>query len=430
MLPAMANAAYGGYTTVTYVQNVGVAPAAAAIAYYDSNGRSVGVGDFNVIPVNGIWMVRQDNGQSLPPGGAGSAVLLSDQPVAAIVNEFAPGASDATSYGAVPTSSGVATTLFAPAIANAAYGGYTTGIGLVNASTSTSSVTVTYRDGSGNVVKTQTVPALAPNAYAGLYSGDTALGLPAGFSGTATIQSSPGAVAAVVNETGPGGQFSSYDAVPSGATNLFAPVALNNAYGGYNTGMGVQNTSSTAGTVTVNYFDGAGNATPKSFNIPPYGYLGVYQGSPTDGPAPGAYAAGLSSTVPIAAIVNEVAPGSGAARQSTGYNMVPAGAATVHLPLVESAGPDGLSTGEGIMNTGSTATTVTVTYFDAATGLLVGTPQIQVLQPHASWGLYQPSGGLPNGSRASAVITTSAGGQVAVVCNESSPTALMSYVGQ
>jgi hypothetical protein len=56
--------------------------------------------------------------------------------------------------------------------------------------------------------------------------------------------------------------------------------------------------------------------------------------------------------------------------------------------------------------------------------------QIQLLAPHAFWGLYQPTGGLPSGKRATAVITTYTGGQVAVICNASSPTTSMSYSGQ
>lgn len=82
------------------------------------------------------------------------------------------------------------------------------------------------------------------------------------------------------------------------------------------------------------------------------------------------------------------------------------------------------------MNTGAVSTTVTVTYFDITTGAVVGTPQTQTLAPNAFWGLYQPTGGLPSGTRATAVITTSAGGQVAVICNESNATTFMSYDGQ
>ena len=81
------------------------------------------------------------------------------------------------------------------------------------------------------------------------------------------------------------------------------------------------------------------------------------------------------------------------------------------------------------MNTGTTTTTVTVSYFDAASGAPVGTPASKSLAPKAFWGVYQPDNGLPNGTRASAQVTTS-GGTVAVICNESNATSLMSYDGQ
>jgi hypothetical protein len=279
------------------------------------------------------------------------------------------------------------------------------------------------------VVKTQTVTGLASRAYQALYGGDTALALPNGFAGTATITATQ-PLGAIVNETGPGGQFSSYDAVPLGSTSLNVPVALNNAYGGYFTGVGIQNTSATAGMVSVTYYDAAGTATAKAFTIAAYGSLGVYQGSATDGPAVGAYTAVIQSTLPLAAIVNEVAPSSTSAKQSTSYNAFSTGSSALHLPLVENAGSDPWNTGLGIMNTGSASTTVTVSYYDAVSGAPVGTPQALMLAPRAFWGLYQPTGGLPTGTRATAVVTTSSGGQVAVICNESSPTTFMSYNGQ
>jgi hypothetical protein len=325
----------------------------------------------------------------------------------------------------------VGATLYAPTIVNNAYGGYTTGIGLLNQGSSPTDVTVTYRDGAGTVVKTQTVTALAAHAYQALYSGDATLALPSDFAGTATITAAQ-PLGAVVNETGPGGQFSSYDAVPSGSSLLNVPVALNNAYGGYYTGMGIQNTSASPGAVSVTYYDASGTATAKSFTILAFGSLGIYQGSATDGPAPGAYTAVIqSSTVLLAAIVNEVAPaGAGSARQSTSYNAFSSGSSTLHLPLVENAGSDPWNTGLGIMNTGSASVVVQVSYYDAITGAPIGTPQALSLAPHAFWGLYQPTGGLPTGSRATAVVTTSTGGQIAVICNESSSTTFMSYNGQ
>jgi hypothetical protein len=69
-----------------------------------------------------------------------------------------------------------------------------------------------------------------------------------------------------------------------------------------------------------------------------------------------------------------------------------------------------------------------VTYYDAATGVQVGSPQSNLLQPNAFWGLFQPAGGLAAGIRATAVVTTS--GQVAVICNESNASTFMSYLGE
>jgi hypothetical protein len=281
------------------------------------------------------------------------------------------------------------------------------------------------------VVKTQTVSSLAAHAYRALYSGDAVLALPAGFAGTATITSSAGPLGAVVNETGPGGQFSSYDAVPSGSITLNVPVALNNAFGGYFTGMGIQNTTGSPGLLSVTYYDAAGTPTVKNFTIPASGSLGVYQGSATDGPPVGAYTAVIqSSTVALAAIVNEVATSTTSAMQATSYNTFGTGSSSLHLALVENAGSDPWNTGEGIMNTGTSSAAVQVTYYDTVTGAAIGTPQAQALAPHAFWGVYQPTGGLPSGTRATAVITTSSGGQVAVICNESSTTTFMSYDGQ
>ena len=437
VFPAMSNGAYGGYVTAATIQNIGSAAADIVIQYFNQNGSPVGIGDtITALPVNASRTVRQDNGNSFPSSGgdaaqAGSAVVYSSQPLASFVNEFAPGnVGDATSYSGVQVPSGVGPALYAPTIVNNAYGGYTTGIGLLNQGSSSTSVTIIYRDGSGAVIQTQTVSSLAAHAYKALYSGDATLALPSGFAGTATIMSSGQPLGAVVNETGPGGQFSSYDAVPAGSAMLNVPVALNNAFGGYYTGMGIQNTISFPGSVSITYYDASGTATVKNFTIPANGSLGVYQGSGTDGPAVGAYTAVIQSSLPLAAIVNEVAPSNTSAKQSTSYNTFTSGSSVLHLPLVENAGSDLWNTGEGIMNTGSSSTTVTVNYYDAATGTAVGAAQTLVLAPHAFWGLYQPTGGLTSGARATAVITTSSGGQVAVICNESSPTTFMSYDGQ
>jgi adhesin/invasin len=435
-LPVMLNSAYGGYTTVAYVQNTSKVSAVVAIQYYDTNGNLVGVGDSTTtLAPNANWTVRQDNGHSFAPGQAGSAVISSSQPVAAFVNEFAPGGGDGSSYTAVPLPAGTGTTQYAPAIYNGAFGGYVTGINLINLGTASTDVTISYRAQDGSLVKTQSFPGVPAHAYRASYSADPGLGLPAGFAGTATLTSSGQPLAVTVNELGLGG-FSSYDGVPSGSLSLQAPAALNGAYGGYTTGMNLLNTSGMAGTVTVTYFDTQGTATVRSVAIAANGYAPIYQGG-TQGPAPSAngYTAVLSSTVPIVAIVNEVYNPNPAL--FTSYNAMAGGAAAVNLALVENAGSDGWSTGLNIMNLSSSVTTVTVTYYDAQTGTAIGT-HTKSLNPNAAWGVYQGDSalGLPPGTRATAVVTAAGGGQVVVICNEvgppspAAPATFMSYGGQ
>jgi hypothetical protein len=321
---------------------------------------------------------------------------------------------------------GGGTTLFAPTIVNNAYGGYTTGIGLVNTSATMTTATVTYIDSSGTAVKTQSV-GLPAHGYAGLYSGAASLALPIGFTGTATITSSGGQIlAAIVNEFGPGGQFSSYDAASAGATQLYAPAALNNAYGGYTTGMGIQNTTGTAGSVTITYYDGSGTSSGSvTKTIAARGYLGIYQGG-TDGPPASAsgYTALIAGTVAIAAVVNEAAPGG---TQSTAYNAETAGSGYLNLALVENAGSDGWSTGLAIMNITNATINFNLVYFNALTGAFISSTPLS-LAAHGSLGRYTPND-LPAGTRAAAWLSSTTPG-LAAICNELGAGTLMSYNGQ
>jgi hypothetical protein len=412
--------------------------------YFDQNGNRVGTGEIKSgIPTNGNWTVRQDDQNGLTPGGAGSAIIYSDQPIAAFVNEFAPhNVGDATSYSAIQLPGGAASTLSAPAIASNAYGGYTTAIGLINLASTATDITITYRKGDGTVQATQTLTGVAPGAYRGIYSGDsgsaTDAKLPANFAGTATIHSSAGVVAAIVNEVGPGGQFSSYDAVALGATKLSAPTILNDAYGGYNTAIGLQNLASTTANVTITYSGQVGSGTStQSFvehlALAPFGYAGDYNGGGSTNPVlvDGFHgSATITSDQALSAIVNEVAaPASagGPTTQSTAYNTFAAGMSAAHLPLVENAGSDGVTTGVGIENISASAASVTIAYYDATSGTLLMQKTVSI--PAGSFfGAYTPAD-LAAGTRATAVVSTT-GNALAVIVNEVGPGVFMSYDAQ
>jgi streptogramin lyase len=444
-LPAMANAAYGGYTTVTYVQNAGSAPADLGILYFDQSGNRVGSGEIKLaLPTKGNWTVRQDDQNGLTPGGAGSAIIYGDQPIAAFVNEFAPhNAGDATSYSAIPLPGGAGATLSAPAIASNAYGGYTTAIGLINLASTATDITLTYRKGDGTIQATQTLTGVAPGAYRGVYSGNsgssTDANLPANFAGTATIQSSAGTVAAIVNEVGPGGQFSSYDAVAAGAATEAAPTILNDAYGGYNTAIGLQDLAATTANVTISYSGQVGGGTTtqtfqEHLTLAPFGYAGDYNGGGSaNAVLPDGFhgSATIQSDQPLASIVNEVAApaiAGGPTTQSTAYNTFAAGVGAAHLPLVENAGSDGVTTGVGIENISATTASVMIAYYDATSGGLLTQKTVNIA-PGSFLGEYTPADLTTAGTRATAVISTSANA-LAVIVNEVGAGEFMSYDAQ
>lgn len=432
--PALMNNAYGGYTTTIYLQNksgAALAAGAITITYYDTAGALVGVGDSSPALANrAVWIVRQDNGHSFATTVAGSGRVNTSVPVVAFVNQEVAG-KDGSSYSALPAPA-TGSTVYAPAIMNQAYGGYTTGLGITNTGSATTTVTVTYRNADGTAISTTRSQSLAPNAFWGLYQGEPGTPLPTNFNGTAIITSSPAQnLAVIVNETGPGG-FLTYTASNSGATTLYAPVVFNNAYGGYNTGMGIQNVSSTAtANVTINYTGGAVTKS-ETFTVPPRGYKGIYNGAGNAAGLPGNFAGSgvITSDQPVVAIVNEIIGSLG-----TSYNTIVAGVPTINLPLVENA-YNGFSTGFGVENVGTGSATVTVVYYDPVTGLQVGVGPTLTLAPGAYAGVYQGpggDGGVPAGTSATATLTVtnpSGGGKLAVIVNQQSSTSFMSYSGQ
>ena len=134
----------------------------------------------------------------------------------------------------------------------------------------------------------------------------------------------------------------------------------------------------------------------------------------------------MTSDVPVAAIVNEVVPGG---TQSTSYNPVGAGGGVINLPLIEHSGADGWVTGIGVMNTGTTVTTVAAQFYEARTGAFLGGDMKSNLAPNAFWSVYQGSD-LPAGASATAILSADRGGQVAVIGNVQAPGSFMSYEGQ
>ena len=138
------NRAFGGFSTTIYVENTSgqaLAAGAVSLAYYDNGGASVGAGDSSPPLADGaVWVISQRNGHSFADGSAGSGVLKASDRVTAFVNQEIP-VGDGSAYNGVPGFA-LGDTVYAPTILNNAYGGFTTGVGAMNAGEVTSTVAV------------------------------------------------------------------------------------------------------------------------------------------------------------------------------------------------------------------------------------------------------------------------------------------------
>src|SRR5438105_474254 len=291
-LPALMNRAFGGFSTTIYVENTSgqaLAAGAVSLAYYDNGGASVGAGDSSPPLADGaVWVISQRNGHSFADGSAGSGVLKASDRVTAFVNQEIPGG-DGSAYNGMP---GFARgdTVYAPTILNNAYGGFTTGVGAMNAGDVTSTVKINYRDNNNTSFGSDSGRPLAPNGFQPTYQGFSSL--PAGFVGNAILTSNPGTrIAAIVNELNSSGQFLTYAASIEIEKKLYAPIILNHAYGGYSTGIGLQSLDGYAPTATITYTGFVGDSTSQqtfsqSVPFPAGGSAGIYNGDATDNPLP------------------------------------------------------------------------------------------------------------------------------------------------
>ena len=184
--------------------------------------------------------------------------------------------------------------LFAPAIFNGAFGSFVTGANIVNPNTNPVNVSLTYYDSAGKGFAA--VPfTLAAHAIAPIFQGSVGGiglpdgGLPLGFYGSATVSSTGGKVAMVVNEAG--------GSVANGAarSGVYAAVALNgaNSYNniglpivanngnGLTSGATILNTTDTVVNGTIAYYnpDGTGVGHVQPFQIAAHASLPIYQGA-------------------------------------------------------------------------------------------------------------------------------------------------------
>ena len=450
-LPFLANnyssagpAATGCFTTFVALQNIGNAPANVTFNYYDLSGNSIQVpaNTCNNVPIPLAGECVAPNAFML--GNAGSAVVVSNQPLNVIVAE-------ATPFGgtAYPVRAGANTTLVVPLAYNNAFGGFVTQLTVFNPTVTAANVTITFYDAAGNV-QTNALQSFALPAFRANTLDQTlqTSKLPVGFNGWATISSTNGVpIVGQVLEQNPNNNFvaiantQSQPTVPEVGTNatIYAPAIFNCAVNCYNTGASLVNPNPVSITVNLTYYNLAGTPLPVvPFTIGPNAIANIYNGAPhsttntpglPDGGMPDNYigSATISSTMGVVMVVNEkFAGGSGTyAASRSGMNVV-------NLPVVANGGGNGFVTGFTILNTTTQTVGGMVQYYDL-NGVSAGSVQNFSIGPNGSQQYFQGSGGGSNlgaGFYGTAIITQTSGtgsNNLIVTTNAISPSFFYTY---
>jgi hypothetical protein len=343
--------------------------------YYQNGNQAASISD--TISGYGSKLYFTPSISELPADFFGSAVVKSSVQMACSINTQ-------TDEGIlrVGTSNGVSSTaantkLYVPQVMNT-YGGFSTYIAVQNTTTSTESVTVYYFNASGVQVSSETVDVPSNSSHT-FFQDEGSSGLPTGFFGSATVESSADlvGVVALYNAGADAGsaQFLSYNAFTAGANKVFGPRVVKNLSGvGYTTGITCQNvgTENTDITAQLAIYDQDTqtivNGTLNATNIAPKQSWAFYFGPNVGVPALDAIVKGYGSAViesdqPIACIFNEDNRTTYAGLGST-YNGIPDGnqSTTMSFPQVVALGSSSYRGGFQISNTTAVATTCTYTF--------------------------------------------------------------------
>jgi len=336
----------------------------------------------DVIPANQsktYYVPTHAKTKDLPANFVGSAVVSSDQPVAANVNTQRPsntGDNNPADPNRVGTSSGVlepATTLYFTQLMKN-YSGWNSYIAIQNTTAETASVTVKYyNDSDGAEAATETANISPYSTY--IFKQQECAGLPNNWGGAAIVESDS-LLAGIANFFNSGSsnataQFHSYNAATSGATKLYVPRIVRNYYD-YQGGIKVQNIGDAPTDITVKFYFGGQEYTKVIEGLQPGASTvarDLYMPNVTDlGDVHGSGAAVIeSSGQPIVATVNEDNRVGNAYKGHEGrgvtYNAVADGTQTnaVLFPQV-TAKYYGYSSGVQVQNVGTEATEVTAVF--------------------------------------------------------------------
>jgi len=325
----------------------------------------------------------------LPTGFIGSAVVSSDVPVAANLNtELDLGTRKGTASGVSDPSDKL---YFTQVMKD--YWGFNSYVAVQNTTDTETSVTFRIYNTTGTQVleEVQTIKPFASHIF---YQASQALpgSPPAGFGGSAVVESTGAALAGICNYYKDGStvtksQFKSYNAFAGGSQKLYVPRLLRLPfYGNYAGGLAIQNVGTSDTTVTVKYYFG-GSEYQQQKVLGPRQPWPIYlpDAPPLDGIRGSGAAIIESSSQPIVATVNEDNDDIG---YGVTYNGILDTGATTQclLPQVVSKfwGNCG---GLQIMNVGAGDANMTATFS------MSGSPDVTLtdtIAPNGVWELFAP----------------------------------------
>lgn len=372
LMPGGASAAAVDATwqvSITY-QNLGSAPATVSVNFYpEANSTPVTFNASSTLaPMAGTSL---SVGTVIATSFKGSAVMSADQPLSAVIVQFATGVpnrplSNGFSLDKASTTQYVATVLKGSSNSNTIFSVQNT------ESTATSFDVEFYAAGSSTATHTMSVSDL-PAGSAQYFDVASIAELPAGFNGSAIVTNATGAVVVSVNELSVvNNAAKGFEGLSDGAATVYMPSAL------CKYGPAQQNSfyalQAVGGNVDyeVVYTSSTGTSSTKTGSIPAANGKASVDACGTGGMADGSTGSAVinvtGGTGTLLAIGKIAAPTSGLATAFVGFDQ---GATDISMPYIRWANPTRWNAGKGersfiaIQNIADVdAANVTVDYVD------------------------------------------------------------------
>ena len=182
--PAVFNGAYNSFYSGMTLVNANDTAANVTVNYYDpAQGARVLTQTFRVAANAAQLIFHGDAAAGLPAHFFGSALITADQPLVGVLNENGGGATSGT-YNLLTTGG---QRIYLPVLANGAFGGFVSGLTVLNLTAGPVTFSLQYYDGQGNPIGTAHPYTLSPHGSLPLYQGANSENLPSGFFGTAQL---------------------------------------------------------------------------------------------------------------------------------------------------------------------------------------------------------------------------------------------------